>query len=146
MNYDETASVLALAASYDQRKVGDTDVKAWLRQLADLPAADCAQAVFDHYGESRERVMPVDVLDRVRAYRVARATAVKDEQVIADVHSLSKGYIRILQARRALIRDGATLEDAVGAVRPDPTEEAAAAALEERSLRELGTANPGGLL
>jgi hypothetical protein len=51
-----------------------------------------------------------------------------------------------LQGRRRLIRDGATLDEAIAAVRPDPTEEAAAKALEDRSLAELGTANPGGML
>lgn len=64
--------MLALMASYDYRDVDEITVVAWLEMVGDLPYADARQAVISHYRESRERMMPADVRDRVKAIRAAR--------------------------------------------------------------------------
>jgi hypothetical protein len=55
--------VLSLAASFDQRTVGETDVVAWM-----AVATECGwtfslacRAVLEHYKHQRTRVMPADV-------------------------------------------------------------------------------------
>lgn len=66
MTLDETIDLLATCAAYDRRTIGKTDAVAWHAVVKDLPFADAQQAVFDHYSESREFIMPADVRTRVR--------------------------------------------------------------------------------
>ena len=66
MTLDETISLLATCAAYDRRTIGKTDAVAWHAIVRDLPFADAQQAVFDHYSESREWIMPADVRTRVK--------------------------------------------------------------------------------
>jgi hypothetical protein len=61
----ETALVLALAAAYDQRTIGDSDIEAWYELLARHPDVDfeiAKRRVKDHYEREHRRVMPSDVL------------------------------------------------------------------------------------
>lgn len=69
----ETAKVLAKAAAYDQRTVGQFDVMAWHEVLADLDYADALASVARHYRDRADRIMPSHVRDRVREIRVERA-------------------------------------------------------------------------
>lgn len=66
MTLDETIDLLATCAAYDRRTIGKTDAVAWHAVVKDLPFGDAQQAVFDHYSESREFIMPADVRTRVR--------------------------------------------------------------------------------
>lgn len=66
MTLDETIDLLATCAAYDRRTIGKTDAVAWHAIVRDLPFADAQQAVFDHYSESREWIMPADVRTRVK--------------------------------------------------------------------------------
>lgn len=62
MTPQDTARVLAKAAAFDQRTVGDTDVLAWHDAIGDLDAADALAAVTGFYREVTERrLMPGDV-------------------------------------------------------------------------------------
>lgn len=61
MTPGDTARVLAKAAAFDQRTVGQADVAAWHEALADLDAADALAAVTRHYAASEQRIMPVHV-------------------------------------------------------------------------------------
>ena len=73
MNVEEAGKLLALAALYDNRKVGVPDVMAWHRAIGDLPYADAEAAVVEHYGsDSTERLMPGHVRRRVKAMRADR--------------------------------------------------------------------------
>lgn len=72
MNLEETGELVGLMALYDNRKIGDPDTLAWYQVIGDLPAADCKTAVIAHYRESRERMMPADVRQRVKAMRRER--------------------------------------------------------------------------
>ena len=76
MTLAETIDLLALAAAFDRRNIGESDSVAWHAALGDIPFADAQEAVIGHYRESREFIMPADVWNRVKAVRkdrIARA-------------------------------------------------------------------------
>lgn len=62
MTPEQVAMVLAKAAVFDQRNVGESDILAWLEVLEDTNPADAIAAVTRHYRETRERIMPSDVI------------------------------------------------------------------------------------
>lgn len=66
MTRSEAAQLLAVAASIDQRTIGDADVQAWQMVLADIPLADAIPALAAHYRATTRRVMPADIVQRVK--------------------------------------------------------------------------------
>jgi hypothetical protein len=65
--------LLGFAAVFDNRKVGDPDIIAWLEAIGDLPFDDAHAAVAAHYrNEPDKRLMPGHVLQGVKAMRRAR--------------------------------------------------------------------------
>lgn len=72
MNLQETAVLLALAASFDRRNIGEADVRAWHQVLADVDLDDAKTAVTDHYGQTTDWLMPAHIRTRVKALRAAR--------------------------------------------------------------------------
>lgn len=72
MNRSEVAALLALAAAYDQRTIGQSDVLAWHELLADTNAADAMAVVKNHYATQRQRLLPVDVIEGVKRIRNKR--------------------------------------------------------------------------
>lgn len=83
MTPEDVIDVLAKAAAFDQRTVGQADILAWHEILHRLERSDALEAVTRHYAESRERLMPADVvrlarmakLDRERVERLHAAPA-----------------------------------------------------------------------
>lgn len=61
MNPIDIGNVLAKAAAFDQRTVGQADILAWHEALQDLDAGDALAAVTRHYASSEQRIMPVHV-------------------------------------------------------------------------------------
>jgi hypothetical protein len=72
MTPGDVGRVLAKAAAFDQRTVGEADVLAWIEVIGDLEAADALEAVSRHYAETDRRLMPVHVLDQARRVRLER--------------------------------------------------------------------------
>jgi hypothetical protein len=72
MTPEDVIDVLAKAAAFDQRTVGQADILAWHEILQKLDRADALAAVTRHYAESRERLMPADVLRHARSLREDR--------------------------------------------------------------------------
>jgi hypothetical protein len=68
----EAGKLLGLMALYDNRKVGDPDIVAWMNVIGDLRYDDAAQSVTDYYRDTRERIMPADIRERVREIRSRR--------------------------------------------------------------------------
>lgn len=68
MNRSHVAELLSLAAAYDARTIGETDVAAWLLALDGLDPARCRDAIVRHYRESTDRLMPAHIR------RLARTT------------------------------------------------------------------------
>lgn len=108
MNIAEAADVLAMAAAFDSRTVGKADILAWHAVIGHLDAAEARDAVIAHYTDTRDRVMPVDVLSRVtklRALRIAHAGA----ESVPDVDDPDDwdGYIKALREGRFRTASGA---------------------------------------
>ncbi|MFV2094843.1 hypothetical protein ACFHW1_05040 [Micromonospora sp. LOL_014] len=78
MTPGDTARVLAKAAAFDQRTIGEADIAAWHEALADLDGADCLAAVTRHYATSEKRLMPVHV--RAIAVEIRRERQQRDRE------------------------------------------------------------------
>lgn len=61
MNAQGAAQVLAAAAAYDQRTVGETDARAWAAALPDVNTDAALHAVVAWYARNPERIMPAHV-------------------------------------------------------------------------------------
>lgn len=66
MNLSGASRVLAAAAAFDKRTVGEADAVAWADALHHLEPADCIRAVGDHYARTNEYLMPHHIRVRVR--------------------------------------------------------------------------------
>lgn len=71
--------LLAFAGTYDYRKVGEADIEAWFLAVGDLDYEDAKSAIVRHYRDTRERLMPADVRQGVRAIRNERASKAHSE-------------------------------------------------------------------
>jgi hypothetical protein len=124
MNATEVTALLAICASFDNRKPNTETVTAWTAALGDLGFIAARDAVVAHYQESREWIMPADIRRRVRADRKSRI----EDDVIPMPAGLDPDdtapYIRVLRAGRAALAEGRDLPQPEGLTR--------------RSLRELG--------
>jgi len=75
VNITETSQALALAQAFDNRTVGEINVRAWHAVLGDLDAADVMEAIRRHYDQSTEWLMPAHVRRLVEAIGQERAKA-----------------------------------------------------------------------
>lgn len=76
MNPEDVGKVLAVAAMYDRRKVGKTDILAWGDSLDGQDPKACAEAIRAHYTDPdtcSQYLLPGHVLGRIRAQRRAAA-------------------------------------------------------------------------
>lgn len=121
MNATETGKLLAFAALYDNRKVSDPDVIAWLKAIGDLPYADAEAAVAAHYGTTTERIMPGHIrqgVRRIREERLARTPLPPPPPELADDPAR---YKRAIAEGVSRIADGFGLHRAIGGPLPgDP--------------------------
>lgn len=69
MNHEEVIDVLAKAAAFDSRKVGEVDVLAWHEVIGRYEVREALEAVTRHYSETRERLMPADLIKHIKAIR-----------------------------------------------------------------------------
>ena len=105
MTLDETIDLLATCAAYDRRTIGKTDAVAWHAVVCDLPFADAQQAVFAHYSESREWIMPADVRQRVKRKQRDLADRGRIRELLdpaayrAEVEQADAAFMRKLAAR-----------------------------------------------
>lgn len=61
MNKTEIAALLTVIVSLDRRKVGHSDVEAWLGTLGDLRFEESRDAAVQHYAHSTEWLMPAHI-------------------------------------------------------------------------------------
>lgn len=124
MTLEEAIDLLALAAAFDRRTIGEADAVAWHAALGDLGFGDAQAAVIGHYRESRDWIMPADVRNRVRAMRRERLAR---EVVPAPDHALTDSPSRYAAALLSALRsigDGLSIRRAIAApVREGPPPE-----------------------
>lgn len=66
MNINETTKALALVQAFDNRTVGEVNVRAWHAILSDADAADVMEAIRLHYAERTDWIMPAHIRQSVR--------------------------------------------------------------------------------
>lgn len=129
MNRTEAAMLLTIASSYDDRRaeVTDDDAVAWAAALPEVAFEQARAALVAHYRESTMRVMPADILRRVRIMRrdhIAAADVVTPPSILADDPGREQEWVRFYRWR---IGAGDTAADAQAfacgrmGVAPDPT-------------------------
>jgi hypothetical protein len=64
-----------VAAAFDNRKPDADQARAWAMALDGLRFEDCREAIVQHYRQSREWLMPVEVIAAVKKLRNARVIA-----------------------------------------------------------------------
>ena len=105
MTPGDATRVLTLAASYDQRTIGEADALAWGKVLGELNTDDAFQAVADHYTRETRRLMPADVINGVRRIRAARLERDPEPPPDADPDD-PRAYQRALLEQRHRVADG----------------------------------------
>lgn len=68
----DAAALLTIAAAYDNRKPDGDAAEAWALALDGLEYLECRDIIVQHYRESREWIMPADVVAGVRVLRKQR--------------------------------------------------------------------------
>lgn len=137
MNLAETARVLAWAAAFDRRTVGEMDVQAWQATLDDLDVEDALEGVTRWYRDRSDWLMPAHLreavkliqVDRRRAARLAAAeraaevSAIEPRRAWADLAmaererltALSKGTLERWPLASALVAERFGVEAVYGA-------------------------------
>lgn len=107
MTPDQTVDLLTACAAFDRRTVGKSDVVAWHAITGDLPFDLAQEAVFAHYRESREFIMPADVRTWVRRKQRDEADRGRIKQLLdpaayrREVEQADAAFMRKLAARTA---------------------------------------------
>ena len=87
MNIAECALVLAKAAAFDRRTVGDADVMAWYEAIGDLDASEALAAVTRWYRDRSDWLMPSHLREVVRQLQVEGRRAARLAKAEAAVAS-----------------------------------------------------------
>jgi len=106
----EAASLLSLAAAYDNRKPDADAAQAWALALDGCRYEDCRTVVVDHYRRSNEWLMPNHVITEVKRLREKRLRETPEGPPPADLTPLET--IAWLKDARRRIADGEGIPDA----------------------------------
>jgi hypothetical protein len=114
MTDEEVGELLSVAAGYDRRTVGRTDVEAWQLALDDpripnMCLGECVDAVILHYRDTTDFIMPAHILTRVKAERAATIAQIMppakvDPEAYAKVGSLWSRALKEAKTRTAANR------------------------------------------
>lgn len=77
MRLTETGALLALISAYDNRNFNEETTAAWYDLLSPYTLAEAKHAVKKHYSESRDWLMPADVLRIIKTERRNRLAKVE---------------------------------------------------------------------
>jgi hypothetical protein len=91
MTRAQVALLLGLAATRDQRNVGETDVMAWHEDIGDLDFEDARAAVSQHFRESTDRIMPAHVRRIAAQIDRDRRKAAREEQERLAIEAADAG-------------------------------------------------------
>ena len=73
MNTDDSYTVLMKLSAADQRTVGEGDILWWAAVLPDwIEVCDALEGIAIYYRRSRERIMPVDLIQASKEARAKR--------------------------------------------------------------------------
>lgn len=97
MDPENVGKVLAVAAVYDRRKVGTTEIRQWAADLDGLDPRLCMEAVRRHYTDPatvNTYLMPGHVIGRVREIKTEEARRKLSGRVLAEIESAKSGTDR----------------------------------------------------
>lgn len=128
----QAATVLALAAAYDNRTVGEANAYAWAQAIDDRVSLDDAkQIVVEHYAHTREWIMPADInsasailrkgrLDRMTTPEPPEGLEVTDELTWQRAYrkAVGDGLDETEADRAACAAIGTTRPETIAAPRP----------------------------
>lgn len=110
----DAAELLALAAAFDRRTVGEADARAWTAALHAMPLDDDAHAaVARHYAETDRWITPAHVRQqraKIRAERIAQANVFDDGRP----EETPGQFLARRRALTAAIANGQTAAQAIG--------------------------------
>lgn len=138
MTAEQIGDILAKAAAFDQRIVGEADIFAWMEAIGDLSYVDALAAVTRHYRESADRLMASHVREQVRAIRNDRA-AQRHSDALALPSRFEPDQIRDARVRAGVAQLAHQLS-LPAADADDPRQRAIARARRER--RDAGRDEP----
>lgn len=110
MNRAEAAKLLSFVSAYDRRTIGEADALAWADALHDVDYSDAAQAVREHFRESRDWLMPADVRKRVKATREERLARTPVDAPAGELTDDARRYMASLNRNVRAIADGKNLD------------------------------------
>ncbi len=93
IDWDTMVDLVSLAATYDQRTIGELDVKAWSMAASVARWTDPAavsRVIVEHYsaGADRPRITPAAITDRLRAIRSAAAESFEAPRIPDDLRGV----------------------------------------------------------
>jgi len=106
----EAAALLTIAAAFDNRKPDADQAKAWAMALDGLRFEDCREVIIEHYRNSREWLMPVEVVAGVRRMRDRRIAALSIDIPPGFDPDDTAAYARLLAESRRRAGDGEVVE------------------------------------
>lgn len=109
------AMLLTVAASFDRRKPDEIAAQAWAVALNDWPFEDCRDAIVEHYGITREWLMPSDVIRIVKNKRWSRIQALGYVQPPRELRDHPEREGDWLRALNSAAGDGLTKAEAIQA-------------------------------
>lgn len=126
MNIDQTNQLLIRIQAIDNRQIGDSTVVAWHRIVGHLDYDDAVRAVEDHFGHSREYLMPIHVVEGVKRVRESRPPEVLALDGPTDDELRERGIRQYVEgegvdwdAFRELREAGVPVFDAIERLRPE---------------------------
>ncbi len=100
MRPSEAASLLVVAAAFDQRTIGESDAQAWSAALQGIGFTEARDAVVAHYRAETDRVKPAHVIRRVlTARRELRADVrrIDPPRAMADMPQIEARWRQLVE-------------------------------------------------
>lgn len=106
MTKGDIARLLAVAAAFDQRTVGQADVEAWFQvgQAGGWELSYATRAVIEHYEAESERLMPAHISRRIRERRTGYARSFLEPALPDGMHDVDEQIHWAQKQRRAFIQ------------------------------------------
>lgn len=112
MDHADALEVLAVAAAFDRRTVGEADGMAWSLALPDIKTQAAKDAVITHYRHSTAWIMPAHVIELVHQTRTDRIRAVGPVIPPRELADDYRGEIAWRSRHREAVADGASPTEA----------------------------------
>jgi hypothetical protein len=114
MTPEDAARLLAIAAAFDRRTVGEADALAWADALDGLEPHECAVAIRGHYRDSVAYLMPAHVRERVAIRRRDLGAKKRDDALFAEI-AAAEEHLDRERSHAAYLETQQAFRDAIAA-------------------------------